>query len=98
MPAIPELRARAPAATEEGSSGDRLAKMLARAGLCSRREAERWIAEGRVAVDGAVQTSPALNVTAENDVRVDGKPIPQPDRARLWRYHKPAGLVTTASR
>ena len=92
----PELRAREsiPAAAQV-SSGERLAKTLARAGLCSRRDAERWIAEGRVSVDGAVQTSPAINVTAENDIRVDGKPIPQPERARLWRYHKPAGLVTT---
>jgi 23S rRNA pseudouridine2605 synthase len=73
----------------------RIAKVLARAGLCSRRDAERWIAEGRVAVDGAVLTSPAVTVTAENEVRVDGKPLPGLERARLWRYHKPAGLVTT---
>jgi 23S rRNA pseudouridine2605 synthase len=69
--------------------------VLARAGLCSRRDAERWIAEGRVSVDGTVLTSPALVVTEANDVRVDGKPLPQPERARLWRYHKPGGLVTT---
>ena len=74
---------------------ERIAKLLARAGLCSRRDAERWIAEGRVAVGGRVLTSPAVTVTAADDIRVDGKPIPQPDRARLWRYHKPAGLVTT---
>jgi len=74
---------------------ERIAKVLARAGLCSRRDAERWIAEGRVAVDGAVLTSPALTVTAENQIRVDGKPLPEPDLPRLWRYHKPAGLVTT---
>jgi len=73
----------------------RIAKILARAGLCSRRDAERWIAEGRVMVDGAVLTSPAVTVTADSDVRVDGKPLPQPERARLWRYHKPSGLVTT---
>ena len=73
----------------------RIAKVLARAGLCSRRDAERWIAEGRVAVDGAVLTSPAVAVAADADVRVDGKPLPQPERARLWRYHKPVGLVTT---
>jgi 23S rRNA pseudouridine2605 synthase len=74
---------------------ERIAKVLARAGLCSRRDAERWIAEGRVSVDGAVLASPAVTVTADSEIRVDGKPIPQPDRARLWRYHKPAGLVTT---
>src|SRR6266699_1970260 len=73
----------------------RIAKVLARAGLCSRRDAERWIAEGRVAVDGAVLTSPAVTVTAGNEVRVDGRPLPEAERARLWRYHKPAGLVTT---
>ncbi|HEV2189544.1 MAG TPA: pseudouridine synthase [Stellaceae bacterium] len=73
----------------------RIAKVLARAGLCSRRDAERWVAEGRVAVDGAVLTSPAVNVTDSNDIRVDGMPLPEKQRARLWRYHKPAGLVTT---
>jgi 23S rRNA pseudouridine2605 synthase len=73
----------------------RIAKVLARAGLCSRRDAERWIAEGRVTLDGEVLTSPAVNVTEASDIRVDGKPLPEPDRARLWRYHKPAGLVTT---
>jgi 23S rRNA pseudouridine2605 synthase len=73
----------------------RIAKVLARAGLCSRRDAERWIAAGRVAVDGAVLTSPAINVTGANDIRVDGMPLPETQRARLWRYHKPAGLVTT---
>jgi 23S rRNA pseudouridine2605 synthase len=73
----------------------RIAKILARAGLCSRRDAERWIAEGRVAVDGAVLTSPAVNVTDASDIRVDGMPLPEKQRARLWRYHKPSGLVTT---
>jgi 23S rRNA pseudouridine2605 synthase len=77
------------------AKGERIAKRLARAGLCSRRDAERWIAEGRVAVDGKVLTSPALAVTEANDIRVDGKPIPAAEPARLWRYHKPAGLVTT---
>ena len=74
---------------------ERIAKVLARAGLCSRRDAERWIAEGRVAVDGSILKSPAVTVTADSQIRVDGKPLPEPDRARLWRYHKPAGLVTT---
>jgi 23S rRNA pseudouridine2605 synthase len=73
----------------------RIAKVLARAGLCSRRDAERWVAEGRVAVDGKVLTSPAVTVTDASDIRVDGRPLPEPERARLWRYHKPAGLVTT---
>src|SRR5437763_2059740 len=73
----------------------RIAKVAARAGLCSRRDADRWIAEGRGRLDGVVLTSPAINVTEASDIRVDGKPLPEPDRPRLWRYHKPAGLVTT---
>lgn len=75
--------------------GERVAKLMARAGLCSRRDAERWIAEGRVSLDGHVLTSPAVTATEASDLRVDGKPIPQKEPARLWRYHKPAGLVTT---
>src|SRR5260221_9275255 len=79
----------------ERMAPERIAKVMARAGLCSRRDAERWIVEGRVAVDGTVLTSPAVTVTAQNEVRVDGRPLPAPERARLWRYHKPTGLVTT---
>ena len=80
---------------ETAPKGERIAKVLARAGLCSRRDAERWIEEGRVAVDGEVLTSPAFLVTPKSRIRVDGKPIPAAEPARLWRYHKPAGLVTT---
>ncbi|HJU15152.1 MAG TPA: pseudouridine synthase [Stellaceae bacterium] len=79
----------------EDLKAERVAKLLARAGLCSRREAERWIAEGRVTLDGAVLTSPAVAVTDRNEVRVDGAPLPAPAPPRLWRYHKPKGLVTT---
>lgn len=75
--------------------GDRIAKVIARAGICSRRDAEKLIAEGRVKLDGVVVTSPALNVTENNVVQVDEKPLAQPDAARMWRYHKPGGLVTT---
>jgi len=75
--------------------GERVAKLMARAGLCSRRDAERWIAEGRVSLDGKVLTSPAVLATAASDLRVDGKPLAPPEPARLWRYHKPPGLVTT---
>ncbi len=75
--------------------GERIAKRLARAGLCSRREAERWIEQGRVAVDGKVLTTPAVVVTAASRIAVDGKPVAEPERTRLWRYHKPRGLVTT---
>lgn len=77
------------------AKGERIAKVLARAGLCSRRDAERWIAAGRVALAGKVLTSPAVTVDAASDLRVDGKPVPVPAPARLWCYHKPAGLVTT---
>src|SRR5437660_2440238 len=81
--------------SEAAPAPERIAKLLARAGLCSRRDAERWIAAGRVSVDGRVLTTPAVAVTAANDIRVDGAPLPSPERPRLWRYHKPAGLVTT---
>ena len=77
------------------TKGERVAKLLARAGLCSRRDAERWIADGRVALRGEVLNSPAVNVSDPAELTVDGKPLPEADRARLWRYHKPAGLVTT---
>ncbi|WP_245222550.1 pseudouridine synthase [Ruegeria sp. HKCCSP351] len=75
--------------------GDRIAKVLARAGVASRREAERMIEAGRVAVNGKTIDSPALNVTAKDKIIVDGKPVSEPEPSRLWLYHKPAGLVTT---
>jgi 23S rRNA pseudouridine2605 synthase len=81
--------------SEAAATPERIAKLLARVGLCSRRDAERWIAAGRVSVDGQVLTTPATSVTEANDVRVDGVPLPTPERPRLWRYHKPAGIVTT---
>ena len=77
--------------------GERIAKVMARAGLASRREAEAWIAAGRVAVNGKVIASPALNVTASDRIVVDGAPLPRRERTRLFRYHKPRGLVTTNS-
>jgi 23S rRNA pseudouridine2605 synthase len=81
--------------SETAAAPERIARLLARVGLCSRRDAERWIAAGRVSVDGQVLTTPAVTVTTANDVRVDGSPLPTPERPRLWRYHKPSGLVTT---
>ncbi|WP_171167082.1 MULTISPECIES: pseudouridine synthase [unclassified Ruegeria] len=75
--------------------GDRIAKVLARAGVASRREAERMIEAGRVAVNGKTIDSPALNVTAKDKIAVDGRPVSEPEPSRLWLYHKPAGLVTT---
>jgi 23S rRNA pseudouridine2605 synthase len=77
-------------------AGERIAKVLARAGLCSRRDAEQWIAAGRVAVNGKVLASPALNVSAADRILVDGKPLPDKERTRLWLYSKPKGLVTTS--
>jgi len=81
--------------TESTAAGDRIAKVMARAGLCSRREAEAWITQGRVSVNGQTIASPALNVTAADTISVDGKPLPKRERTRLFLYHKPRGLVTT---
>jgi 23S rRNA pseudouridine2605 synthase len=77
--------------------GERIAKVIARAGLASRREAEAWIAAGRVAVNGAVIASPALNITAADTIVVDGVPLRSRERTRLFLYNKPRGLVTTNS-
>ena len=78
-------------------SGERIAKVIARAGLASRREAEAWIAAGRVAVNGSVISSPALNVTPSDQIVVDGAPLRARERTRLFVFHKPRGLVTTHS-
>ena len=75
---------------------ERIAKVLARAGLCSRRDAERWILDGRVKVNGKILESPAFTVTPGDDIRVDGKQVQAAEDTRLYMYHKPAGLVTTA--
>ncbi len=75
---------------------ERIAKRMARVGLCSRRDAERWIEAGRVAVNGRKLASPAVNVSAGDRITVDGKPIPEKQATRLWRFHKPRGLLTTA--
>jgi 23S rRNA pseudouridine2605 synthase len=83
--------------SSEDGPGERIAKVIARAGLASRREAEAFIAAGRVTVNGAVITSPALNVTSQDSITVDGEPLPQRERTRLFLYHKPRGLVTTRS-
>jgi 23S rRNA pseudouridine2605 synthase len=68
---------------------------MARAGLCSRRDAEEWIAAGRVAVNGGTISSPAVNVTPRDRITVDGKPLPRRERTRLFLYYKPVGLVST---
>ncbi len=73
----------------------RIAKAIAAAGMCSRREAERWIEAGRVCVNGKKLDTPALTVTPSDTVSVDDKPLPRAEGVRLWRYHKPRGLMTT---
>jgi 23S rRNA pseudouridine2605 synthase len=78
------------------SESARIAKYLARGGLCSRREAEKWIAEGRVRLNGRILDTPAITVTPTDHIEVDGKPLPGHERTRLWLFHKPAGLVTTS--
>jgi 23S rRNA pseudouridine2605 synthase len=79
----------------QGLRSERIAKIIARAGLASRRQAEAWIAAGRVAVNGAVITTPALAITAADRVAVDGEPLPVRERTRLFLHHKPRGLVTS---
>jgi 23S rRNA pseudouridine2605 synthase len=81
--------------SETTRDGERIAKAIARAGLASRREAEAWIAAGRVAVNGKMIASPAVNVGPEDRVTVDGAPLPARERTRLLLFHKPRGLVTT---
>lgn len=77
------------------AEGERIAKYLASAGVASRRDAEKMIAEGRVSVNGKTLDTPAFKVTGRETILVDGRPVARPDVTRLWRYHKPAGLVTT---
>ncbi|MBL8558265.1 MAG: rRNA pseudouridine synthase [Hyphomonadaceae bacterium] len=80
---------------EFNPDGERIAKTLARAGVCSRRDAEKLIAEGRVSVNGKKLDTPAFKVTPKDEIRVDGKRVAAPQPTRLWRYHKPDGLLTT---
>ena len=77
------------------AEGERIAKYLASAGIASRRDVEKMIAEGRVSVDGRVLDTPAFKVTGREKIVVDGHAVRKPDATRLWRYHKPTGLVTT---
>lgn len=84
---------------EEGKGergGERIAKRMARAGLCSRRDAEKWIEAGRVSVNGKVLTSPACVVTADDLIEVDGQKLQGAEKTRLFLYHKPGDVVTTA--
>ena len=80
---------------EGGERGERIAKFLARAGIASRRDAERMIEGGRISLNGAKVLHPATFITTGDIVLVDGNPVAAPARTKLWRYHKPAGLLTT---
>ena len=80
----------------ENQSGDRIAKFLARAGIASRREVERMIADGRITLNGQKLDTPAVKVTEADAITVDGKPVGAPEKLRVWRYYKPNGLVTSA--
>ena len=82
-------------ATKSSQKGERIAKVLARAGIASRREVERMIAAGRISVDGTLLTTPTFLITGHEKILVDGKPIEAKQSPRLWRYHKPVGLLTT---
>jgi hypothetical protein len=77
------------------AEGERIAKYLASAGVASRRDVEKMIVEGRITVDGRKLDTPAFKVTGKEKILLDGQPVSRPDVTRLWRYHKPAGLVTT---
>jgi len=91
----PDFEKRAARPPREKKSGERIAKVVSRAGLASRRDAEEWIVQGRVTVNGRVINSPALDVTENDVITVDGKPLPPRERTRLFLFHKPRGLMTT---
>jgi 23S rRNA pseudouridine2605 synthase len=91
----PRARKPEPETQRDDESGMRIAKVMARAGLCSRRDAEAWILEGRVTLNGKVLTSPAINIQPQDQVSVDGKALAERERTRLFLFHKPRGLVTT---
>lgn len=89
------MKSTAKPAEEKAAKGERIAKIIARAGLCSRRDAERWISEGRVQLDGKTLDTAAVVVKPGQSIVVDGQPLPAPQQARLWRFHKPKGVITT---
>src|SRR4029453_7895289 len=91
----PEFDKRAPQPPRVKKSGERIAKVVSPAGLASRRDAEEGITQGRVTVNGRVINSPALDVTGNDVIAVDGKPLPPREPPRLFIYHKPRGLMTT---
>ena len=74
---------------------ERIAKKLSRAGVCSRREAERWIADGRIKVNNVILSTPATNVSEKDKILVDNIPLPKPSLTKIWRFHKPKGCLVT---
>jgi 23S rRNA pseudouridine2605 synthase len=82
-------------ADDTTEAGERIAKIIARVGICSRRDAEKLIADGRVTLDGASVTVQGTRATPEQSIAIDGRPLKHAEPTRLWRYHKPTGLVTT---
>ncbi len=90
---VPRVKRALPEAAAK--EAERIAKVIARAGLGSRREIEDWVTAGRVSVNGIVLNSPAFTVTADDQIMVDGAPLPERERTRLFLYHKPTGVVTT---
>jgi 23S rRNA pseudouridine2605 synthase len=91
----PKARVEPQQRSPDRGDGQRIAKILARAGIASRREIERMIVEGRIAIGGVPVESPATLLSSLRDVTVDGKPVAAPEATRLFLYHKPAGLLTT---
>ncbi len=94
-PAARAAKVQAPVEAEDGVKPERISKLLARAGVASRRDIERMVMEGRVTLNGKVLDTPVVNATFADAIEVDGQPIRGIERTRLWLYHKPAGLVTT---
>lgn len=93
---VPQTKPATKTQAAEITAPMRIAKAIARAGICSRREAESYIEAGRVTVNGKKISSPALNITQKDKITIDGQPLPENEPVKLWRYHKPKGLVTTA--
>ena len=79
----------------KSSETERIAKKLSRAGVCSRREAERWIADGRIKVNNVILSTPAINVSEKDKILVDNIPLPKPSLTKIWRFHKPKGCLVT---
>jgi 23S rRNA pseudouridine2605 synthase len=82
-------------ADDSSEAGERLAKIIARSGFCSRRDAEKLIADGRVTLDGEPVSQQGTRGREDQTIAIDGRPLKQPEPTRLWRYHKATGLVTT---